>query len=268
MTKIKLYTPVNKDCNYIGFNEIITDWEENGLIERIKIDYKGRFCAWVGRIGGLVLEPSDIGRQSLPYEYALCSQYRKGWENNPKILPWNFFVRNWGDYKKVQDQLPLEKTHKSIFSGTIRSTNPVKRDIWINSTEIFSYRPARTYNRTNLLYPTLGDYYKALAQTRFGLCPCGDIGKCQREVETMGVGCIPIFTPGVETSYFVRPTEGVHYIYADNPQEMNDKINSMSEEQQKHLREEGIKFFNDYCSPNGLWNSVLKTIEKYNIKLD
>jgi hypothetical protein len=178
------------------------------------------------------------------------------------------------------DMLPLEKTTKSIFSGTIRYS--VKgyapkqtlvdgkhiRFTWMNSTEIFSHRPARRYTRTNTLFPTIKDYYVALAKSKFGLCPAGDCGVCQREIETLGLGCIPIYTPGVEYNYFCPPVENVHFIYANNPTEMNEKIDNMSKEKEDEIRKNGVEYFNKYCTPTGLWNSVLKTIKKYSIKVE
>jgi len=49
---------------------------------------------------------------------------------------------------------------------------------------------------------------------------------------------------------------------------MNLKMNNMPKEHEHKMRKNGIEYFNKYCTPTGLWNSVLKTIEKYNIKID
>jgi hypothetical protein len=269
MARIKLYTVVTPQLDFIGLNQVISFWEEKGWIERITIPMKPdrRFISWVGRKNGLALEPGGVESISDPYEYVLACQYRASWKKITKCLPWNFYVRSWSDYAKVRSELPLAKTNKSIFSGTIRGTVH-HRNIWINSTEIFSYSPARTYNKTNRLYPTLQDYYRALAKTKFGLCPTGDCGTCQRDIETMGLGCVPIYTPGVEWEYYVSPQENIHFIFANNPEEMHKKIDNMSDGDREELARNGMKYFNDYCSPTGLWNSVLGTIEKHNIKVD
>lgn len=267
--KIKLYTCVSAATDYIGLDQIITYWEKQGYIERILIPMKKdhRFISWVGRIGGLAIEPSCVDYISDKYEYVLACQYRSAWKNNNKILPWNFYVRSWSSYEEVKKEFPIKKSIKSIFSGTIRG-NRHDRNKWINSTEIFSYRPARRYTRTNFLFPTLKEYYRALAKTKYGLCPVGDVSVCQRETETMGMGCVPIFTPGVEWDYYVPPKENVHFIFANTPEEMNKKIDEITENDRIELARNGMEYFEKYCSPSGLWNSVLENIEKYNIKIN
>jgi len=268
--RIKLHTCVTPTTTYMpSQNQYITYWEKQGWIERIQIPMlkDGRYISWVGRVGGLALEPSNVRAISQPYEYVLACQYRSDWYDNPKILAWNFYPRDYESLYKVQKELPLEKKALSIFSGTIRGDKH-NRNQWINSTEIFSYKPARRYTRTNVLYKTMEDYYRALATTKFGLCLVGDCPICQREIETLGLGCVPIYTPGVEWKYFVPPIENVHFLYANNPQEMNDKISKLSDNDRIEMAHNGIAYFEDYVSPTGLWNSVLETIEKYNIKVD
>ena len=269
--KIKLYTCVNKDCDYIGFNQYITYWEEKGYIERIHIPMlrDKRFIAWVGRVGGLALEPSNILSISTPYEYVLSCQYVPAYVNNPKILPWSFYVRNWADYSKVQLELPLPKTTASLFSGTVRENPPYegRRGKWKEHCEVFSFRRARTYNRHNGMFATSADYYRALAKSKYGLCPIGDTEVTQREIETMGLGCVPIYTKEVYWKRHNTPVENVHFIYCDNPQEMKDKIASISDKDREAIAKNAMEYFNKNCSPDGLWNAVLETIEKFSIKL-
>ena len=269
MTKLKLYTCVTPEMDYVGLNQYISEWERLGYIERIHIPMlrDHRYISWVGRVGGLALEPSEVRSISTPYEYVLSCQYRSSYSNMPTVLPWNFYVRNLKAFNLVKSELNnIPKTHRSIYSGTIRG-NTHERNRWINSTEIFSYRRAAGYNRTNRKYPTIEDYYRALAATRYGLCPVGDCSKCQREVETMGLGCVPVYTTGVEWTSIVDPIENRHFIYADSPKEMNDKIDTIPETTRQDMAKEGIEYFDNYCSPQGLWNSVLITIDKYNIKV-
>lgn len=267
--KIKLYTVVNANQDYIGLNQIINYWQEKEWIERIQIPIKRdrRYISWVGRVGGLALEPSCIDYISDTYEYVLACQYRSSWKSKANVLPWNFYVRSWSDYKNIRQKLPIPKTIRSIFSGTIRGASNT-RNKWAGSTEVFSFRAARSYTRTNRMFPNLSDYYMALAKSKFGLCPVGDCPICQRETETMGLGCVPIYTPGVEWEYYVSPVENVHFIYANTPEEMNKKIDDMGDKDREEIAANGMRYFDDYCSPEGLWKSVLGTVEKYNIKID
>lgn len=266
--KIKLYTCVDSNTDYIGLNQIISYWEEKDWIERVHIPMLNdkRFISWVGRVGGLALEPSDVERIATNYEYVLSCQYRSSWDDKKNILPWNFYVRDWKGFYKVQQEIS-KRNIRSIFSGTIRGDSH-NRNIWKDSTEIFSYRCARTYNITNTMFKTIEDYYRALHNSKFSLCPVGDCPICQRETESLGMGCVSVFGEGVEWKYFVSPQENVHFITAKNPEEMNMKIDSMSEENRLYISNNATQYFNKYCSPDGLWNSVLCTIEKYNIKVN
>jgi hypothetical protein len=272
MSKIKIYTCVDQIRDYVGLNQIVNYWVDKGFVEKIPIPllHDLRLIVWVGRVGGLALEPSNVNAisKTTPYEYALTCQYRiNWWKDNPRILPWNFYVRDWSAYDKVRHSMPTERKTLSIFSGTIRGKLH-QRFSWVGSTEIFSSRPARNFNKTNHLYKSYEDYYRALASTKFGLCPVGDGPVCQREIETMGLGCVPIYTPGVEWNYHVPPQENVHFIFANNPTEMNEKIKSIGDKTREEMVKNGMEYFDKYCSPKGLWDTVLRTIEKYNIKVD
>lgn len=270
MTKIKLYTCINDKCDYIGLNQHISYWEEKGWVERVHIPMLNdkRFISWVGRQGGLALEPSYVYyiSKNTPYEYVLSSQYISKYTNDSKIIPWNFYVRDWKSYSKVMTETN-ERNIKSIFSGTIRGSVH-DRNQWINSTEVFSYRSAKKYTRTNRFYPTIEDYYRALSKSKFALCPVGDCGICQRETETMGMGCVSMFTTGVIWNYNVPPVEGNDFIFVKDVDDMNDKMANMKENDMMEISHNAKEYYKKYCSPEGLWNTVLRTIEKYNIKVN
>ena len=274
MAKLTLFTSVSHRNDYVGLNQIIEAWEAAGFIDRKQIpkEERQKHLMWVARIGGLVLNPSNVEETKTPYEYALCCTYRSIWKSNPKVLPWNFYPRDWLSYQTVlSEPVLLERKIKSIFSGTIRGTiygrRPQfhERQKWMNSTEIFSWKPASTFRFSNNFYPQIIDYYRALAAAKFGLCPMGDVGICQREIETMGLGCIPVFTPGVEYLYAYPVQQGIHFIFANNPEEMHRQIETMSQSDWRQMSQNGKEYFSKHCTPTGLWQTVLETIERYNI---
>lgn len=266
--KLKLFTCVTKDNDYIGLNQIYEYWENEGYVDRVHIPMKSdrRFIAWVGREGGLALEPSDIEAISSEYEYVLACQYRSSWNNKEKVLPWNFYVRDYKSLMEVRKEMPFKKTIKSIFSGTIRGDKH-PRNIWKGSTEIFGFRPARRYTRTNNLYSSAVEYYRSLAQSQFGLCLVGDCPVCQRETETMATGCVPVFTPGIEWKYFVSPKENEHFIFAEDPIDFKLKMDLMTKSEIQNISKNAMEYYDKYCSPKGLWQSVLQTIEQKGIKV-
>lgn len=267
---IKVYTSVSSDRDYVGWHNIIQQWEETGKIERIQIaPVDSRFISWVGRVNGLAIEPSDARKITQPYEYAMCCQYRSNlMADNPRIIEYNMWVRDFFAYRDVINE-PIEKTNESIFSGTIRGGSH-SRNLWKNSTTIWGDRPARTYNRTNDLFPTIKDYYRALAGSKFALCLAGDGGEkscCQREVESMLFNCIPIFDKGVCTDWYGELAEGTHYLRADNPEQMHELINTISNEQVSYMRQEIEEYAEDYLTPAGLWSTVLEVIQDKGIKI-
>ena len=266
--KINLHTSVTARDDYVGIHYIIDEWDKLGFINRVQIPRlsDGRYISWVGGVGTLALEPSNIEAISTPYEYVLACQYQKKWGHLSKVLPWNFYPRYWPEYKIVMNEPPRERTIKSFFSGTIRGTAH-ERVKWIGSTEVFHHKRAGTWRGYNNAYPSFLEYYRALASSKFGLCPMGDVGVCQREIETPGMGAVPIFTPNVEYQYYVPPVENVHFILANDPAEMNLKINSMSNEQWQFMSNNCKEYFKKYVTPTGLWNTVLETVEKKNIKI-
>jgi hypothetical protein len=265
--KLKLYTTVEAGrSDYVGLNQIISRWEEDGLIERIQIPMKpdGRRISWVEEVGYLALEPSDPLKISDPYKLCLTNQYRKNlYGHDKRILPWHFYVRDLKSYEEVMKMhVSKTKTHESIFSGTIRGDDHT-RNLWINSTEIWSHVPARRYTYTNQKYPTVKDYYMDMASCKYGLALGGDGGPvsvCQREYEYMGQGVVPIVDPHVSMDWHNPPEENVHYLTAKNPKEMQEKIADISQDQWEAMSDACYCYYVDYISPKGLWSTVMETI--------
>lgn len=269
--KIKLTTCVTGDCDYIGLNQIYESWEQSGYVERVHTPQlpDRRFIAWIGGIGKLALEPSDVRRIGTPYEYVLACQYNSAFKDMDRVLPWNFYVRDWNAFQQARKERPVKRTVKSIFSGTIRDRGPgFARNQWLNCTEVFSYKAARTYNKTNRLYSSLKDYYAfGLGGSQFALCPVGDCPICQRESEAMGMGCVAMYTPGVEWRYAVSPVEGRDFITVRDVGNMNEKMSSMSQSDIRDMSRNAMDYFDQACTPDALWRSVLRTIEEKNIKI-
>lgn len=268
MSKITILTPIHECQDYCGFWYVIKNWIDAGYVNysMIPLHKNGRYCVWINKQEqSLVLEPSDIMRQTLHYEYALCCQYRSQWHAHKNILPWTFFPKNINSIRAIE---PQEKIYKSIFSGTVRTKNAIKRDIWINSTEIWSHSKARGYNHRNSKYKSLEDYYTEVAKCRFGLAPAGDCEKNARELEYMFLNTIPIYGPGVGTDYYKPLVEGMHFLSAKNPEEMNHKIETLTKEEEIFMRIQIKKYVDEYLTPDALWKNVLETIQKYNIKID
>lgn len=269
---IKLYTTVSPNRDYVGFNNIIKKWEEYKFIERVQVEpFNSRYISWLGKNKELCIEPSnpDTG---MDYQYCLCCQYRSAIHKQDKrIVPLNLYARDWNaiDIERKKYNCWESRTIESLFSGTIRGDQHT-RNKWTNSTTIWSTAPARTYNRTNKLYSTQKEYYEALHNTRFGLCLGGDGGDksaCQREIEVMLLGCIPVFDKHVSIELYEPLVENKHYLLADNPEEMRHKINALTKDNIDYMLNEIQDYAETFLTPEGIWQSIIEIIEAYNIRI-
>jgi hypothetical protein len=97
------------------------------------------------------------------------------------------------------------------------------------------------------------DYLYALSQSKFGLCLAGFGPKCNREIECMAVGTVPVVAPDVDMdNYMNPPKEGVHYIRLKSfdPEEARNAVNINSWEEMSKAAHEWWKA---NSSAKGLW---------------
>ena len=86
---------------------------------------------------------------------------------------------------------------------------------------------------------TQDEYLDKISHAKFGLCLAGFGPKCNREIEYFGLGIVPIMAPQVDTVYYNKLEEGVHYLRVDRAEEVPDLIKSTSKEKWKEMSEEG-----------------------------
>ena len=155
-------------------------------------------------------------------------------QNNLNVKPWIFWPRRPFIIEKFlennKEKLYRERTIESIFIGNIE--NSVQNQ----------YRNSQ-YNWENVLdvyYCTQGtqhkfsqeEYLQQLANAKYGLCLRGYGSKCHREVELMALGTVPIITESVSIeSYMNPPTENVHYIRCNNPENLKTILSNISQEE-------------------------------------
>ena len=100
-----------------------------------------------------------------------------------------------------------------------------------------------------------------MSRSKYGLCLAGYGNKCNREVECMGLGVVPIVAPEVDMKYYNSPEEGVHYFRVSSPEEAHSIINSQSEVGWKRMSENCIDWWNINCSTKGSFATTVKIIE-------
>ena len=106
------------------------------------------------------------------------------------------------------------------------------------------------------------DYLNILSDFKFGLCLPGVGPKCLRDVELIGMGTVPIITPGVCTTYYDPLVENVHYFRANNPSEAQKIMDECDDETWKEMSDNCINWFEKNCSIEGTFNRTVEIIEK------
>ena len=130
---------------------------------------------------------------------------------------------------------------------------------WSNSVDIFEM-PIRNKYKYNQ-----EEYLRLLTKTKYGLCLSGYGPKCNREIELMCMGVVPIITPLVDLTYYNKLIENKHYITVTNPNEIENKIKSISKDSWEEMSKNCIEWYEDNCSVNGSFNTTIKILEKNNI---
>lgn len=237
-----------------AFRELLDMWEELGLCELAPSD--DDFC-WIEEKNTIILydHPRIDDRRVSPFTFGLFGNTIPSHE---RIKPWIFWARHPKKLlKRIEKGLPdySERNIQSIFLGKVENNiqlgNRNTHD-WSTGIELFSM-PILLGNVSHWPY-SQEEYLDKVAHSKFGLCLPGYGPKCNREIEYMGLGVVPIIVPGVDLTYHNPWSEGVHYIRVDNPEQIKEKIESISEKEWKDMSSSCIRWYNENCSPVGSFN--------------
>jgi hypothetical protein len=190
--------------NHCGdtFREVIDLWEELELVD-VTHSSTTPFCWW-GGVGNVLL----YDRPNL--------EWLKGWsdyqvglfgnpvppENGSMNMKWIF----WGRNPRKLHEFNMEKSYKtyeerkitSIFLGKIE--NHIQNDFrdcstWESTIEVFNCN--KDYTSGTWKY-SHDEYLEMLSNSKYGLCLRGYGPKCNREIELMSMGVVPLITPNVD----------------------------------------------------------------------
>jgi len=79
------------------------------------------------------------------------------------------------------------------------------------------------------------------------------------------MGVVPIITPLVDLTYYNKLIENKHYITVTNPNEIENKIKSISKDIWEEMSKNCTEWYEDNCSVNGSFNTTIKILEKNNM---
>jgi hypothetical protein len=248
-----------------SFREMVGLWFAHGWIE---VEYTTQSpYVWFGSIGDTLLYDRAnfnwLNHTPAVYKKVLCgnpdaSQIEHG-------IQWSFWPRHPALVEqRVEQGLPTyeERLNTLVFYGKIE--NAVQK----------SHRDNKLYEACDSFSMPLGAdvpytyehdvYLDKLAHAKFGLCMAGFGPKCNREIECMALGTVPIVAPDVDMEYYANPPqEGVHYLRLKsfNPEDAQALVHSTSEEDWVQLSAAAHAWWKANASVQGLFALTQKLAE-------
>lgn len=252
-----------------SFRELAVMWRERELVDlQISPD---RYCWW-----GF---PGDVLLHDLPLVYDVEPQlpeYKLGlfgnemieeegrnnqrwifWSRNPKIIN-NFLTDGKGHIRE-----PKFRYIESMFVGKIenalQANNRFQSKIdWSKYIEDF-----KVVKGVNTPYPyTPQNYTVLMAKSKFALCLPGYGPKCNRDIEAITLGCIPIMTPGCCTEYYNPLVENENYLRIRDESEIESVLRTDDITLSK-IYHNNRKWYDENVSVQGSFATTKEIIERH-----
>ena len=239
------------------FREMARLWSERGYCNLV-LSEDTPYCWW-NAIGDTLLydRPTMRWFTNPSYKAAL---FGNTFPETPtkRDKPWSFWPRS---PRAVEDIVASTNVNRqygdrnpSIFLGRIENGVQQERRSkhdWSTAVDTFSMPIDSTGGPYKY---SQEQYLDMLTKSRFGLCLPGYGPKCNREIEYFATGVVPIVTPGVDMkNYMVPPQKGIHYMYAETPEEVRNIVDSLTEEQWIKMSAAGKQWWQRYASAEGLF---------------
>ena len=243
------------------FRELLDMWEENGYCEIEETD--SNFC-WVGERGKVLLYdfPRLDDRKQERFEIGL---FGNTVPDCGGCSPWIFWPRKPRVVEEHRKELVETRTIESVFLGKIENDIQLHNRSqcrWDTSVELFSMPKLMHRHASNTNYPyTQEEYLNIIKRSSYGLCLPGYGPKCNREIEYMAFGTVPIITTGVDVSYYDALVEGEHYIRVDTPEEISPKIRSISKEKWRQMSDNCVQWYERNASPKGSFETTVRILK-------
>jgi hypothetical protein len=248
-----------------SFREMVAMWRERGWV-RTETSTDSPFVWW-GKPGDVLL----YDRATWDWLTVAKPRYSALLAGNPdatipaNAVQWSFWARHPKQLEsRVNEGIPTfkERTRTLVFYGKIE--NKVQEE-----------------HRSNALHeacdefhmPTVAgaayafsqhEYLERLATAKFGLCLAGFGPKCNREIECMALGTVPIVAPDVDMEKYANPpVPGVHYIHlaSFNPINARAVVEAMTEDQWTLMSAAAHQWWKDNASCEGLFTLTKRLLE-------
>lgn len=184
-------------------------------------------------------------------------------KKNINVKPWIFWPRRPMVLEKVlREKGKLnydERKISSIFIGNFENSTQQKfrqtNHNWKSALDEYHCTAGKAHKFTQ------EEYLMKLRNSKYGLCLRGYGSKCHREVELMAFGTVPIVTPEVSiSSYMDEPKENVHYLLVKTPEELKEKVNSISKEKWESMSQACYDWYQRNVYSDNCWNTMISNI--------
>tara|TARA_R100001129_G_scaffold63070_1_gene42984 strand:- start:561 stop:1376 length:816 start_codon:yes stop_codon:yes gene_type:complete len=257
---VTIFKPVGgSHCGVDTSRELYDLWVENKLctIKDSPDDY-----AWFEEPGRILLYdyPRLDDRPIPKFKYGL---FGNTVPKHERCFPWTFWARKPRLLERQREKKLLsfdERDVESVFLGKIENeiqySNRTVQDWSTANLELFIC-PVAAPGPQHHKY-TQEQYLDIIFRSKFGLCLPGYGPKCNREIELLGAGVVPIFTPGVDNTYHDPLVDGTHFISVENPIQVKERINSISKQQWEDMHAAGQSWYNKNASTTGSFNTTVE----------
>lgn len=261
---MKLIKPSIGGHDGAGSRELFDMWGENGFCEIVDgpkersegytsdPDSPEAKC-WLNKIGDILLYDFPC-LDRLVHDYNLCLFSNES-QLDKRGRKWIFFVKQPRMYDDIKKDLRIGFDDKRFFSGFIGApTNEYRNSLaktWSSVCEAFRF----TFQPIDHV-----EYLRYCSNFKFGICLRGVGPKCLRDIEYIGMGTVPVFSPGVSTEYHDPLIENVHFLKAETPEEANDKMRSLSRGGWQEMSNACIEWFEKNCSVEGSFKTTMEII--------
>jgi hypothetical protein len=246
-----------------SFRELIDLWEEKGFVERQE-DPSSTQCF----LGDVLLydRPTWTWLEKASHKeqaYRICLAGNPDPSEKSRTKSWIFWPREPRLVEEMSQtsRKPYEERKDTmVFYGRIENSSQGewRQDIsgWKSVCAKFSMQQGK---EPYVLNPR--EYLEALQGTKYGLCIRGYGPKCNREIELLAMGTVPVVTSDVDIVNYAEPLiDGTHVICVSNPEDAIQKICKISNEKWQEMSEAGYQWWKRNCSVEGSWETTRNLI--------
>jgi hypothetical protein len=247
------------------FREMVRLWEKKRWVRVLRTP-RTPFLWW-GGIGHVLLYDRPITKW---LQYSRPPQIERLLTGNPTvkdirqlfprlkdIRPWIFWSRHPGQLETLANLYGqrdwADRTIESQFVGKCESELQVQnrtKHAWESGVSLWVMAKKDEKHRY-----THEEFLKLLSQTRFGLSLAGYGNKCNREIEYMAMGVVPLVAPEVDmTSFAHPPQEGVHFLRVQSPADIQKVIKSVNEMRWRQMSRNCHEWWRQYASVRGAFD--------------